>query len=308
MNDKSLADLRARFVPRYERSSRVIGPPTDEPGAWAGSPSAVVVDGVTWLAYRPRRPGPARGYANVLARSDDGLNFETVFELGKDRFGAMSLERPALLVTPEGRWRMYVSCATPNSKHWWVDLLEAGTPEELMNSEPRTVLPGDPASFAVKDPVILHAGGSWHLWASCHPLDDRMTTDYALSEDGIDWEWQGTVLSGRQSNWDERGVRVTSVVIDDDVAVALYDGRATAEENWEERTGIALAPVTTYSNGGVTIGGFTAHGDTPAATAPHGEGALRYVSVVESPGGRRLYYEAACGAGSHDLRSELVTD
>ena len=202
MNDKRLSDLGARFVPRYDASTRVIGPPTDEPGAWAGSPSAIVENGVTWLAYRPRRPGPARGYANVLARSDDGVNFDTVFELGKDRFGAMSLERPALVVTPQGRWRMYVSCATPDSKHWWVDLLEAGTPEQLVDAEPRTVLPGDPASVAVKDPVLLHDGNRWHLWASCHPLDDRMTTDYALSEDGIDWEWQGTVLRGRSGKWD----------------------------------------------------------------------------------------------------------
>jgi hypothetical protein len=307
MNDTGLSEVGARFVPRYERSTRAIGPPTDEPGAWAGSPSAIVVDGVTWLAYRPRRPGPARGYANVLARSDDGMNFETVFELSKDRFGAMSLERPALVVTPEGRWRMYVSCATPNSKHWWVDLLEADTPEELINSEPRTVLPGDPTSVAVKDPVLLQTGNRWHLWASCHPLDDRMTTDYALSEDGIHWEWQGTVLRGRPGKWDARGVRVTSVAIVDDEAVALYDGRATAEENWEEHTGIAFASVTHDSNG-VTIGNFAPHGNAPVAISPHGDGALRYVSVVESAGGGRLYYEAACGEGSHDLRTELLID
>jgi hypothetical protein len=309
MSDTRLSDLRARLVPRHEHSTRVVGPPTDEPGAWAGAPSAALVDGVTWLAYRPRRPGAARGYANVLARSDDGVNFETVFELSKERFGAMSLERPALVVTPEGRWRLYVSCATPNSKHWWVDLLEAGSPEELVNAEPRTVLPGDPNSVAVKDPVILQIEDRWHLWASCHPLDDRMTTEYALSQDGIYWEWQGTVLDGRNDNWDARGVRITSVLIDGDMAVALYDGRATAEENWEERTGIALAPVTRDSSGDVSIGRFTAHEDAPAAVSPLGDGALRYVSVVALPtGGRRLYYEAACGAGSHDLRAELRID
>ena len=230
-----------------------------------------------------------------------------MFELSKDRFGAMSLERPALVVTPQGRWRMYVSCATPNSKHWWVDLLEAGNPEELAEAEPRTVLPGDPASVAVKDPVLLHAGNRWHLWASCHPLDDRMTTD-ALSEDGIHWTWQGTVLQGRQGKWDARGVRVTSVVIDGDVAVALYDGRATPEENWEERTGIAFAPVTRDPQKGVAIGTFTARGNSPVAASPHGDGALRYVSIVGLHGGRRLYYEAACGSGSHDLRSELRSD
>ena len=170
-----------QLVPRYEESVRVIGPPTADEGAWAGAPSALFVDSVTWLAYRPRRPRAARGYATVLARSDNGVNFETVFELSKDRFWGDVPERPALVVTPGGRLRLYVSCANPDSKHWWVDMLEAGTPEELEHAEPTTVLPGDPASHAVKDPVLLHRGNRWHLWASCHPLDDRMTTDYALS-------------------------------------------------------------------------------------------------------------------------------
>jgi hypothetical protein len=298
--------LIEKLVPKYEHSTTVIEPPTDEPGAWAGAPSALLVDGTIWMAYRPRRPGNARGYSNVLARSDDGLRFQTVFELKKERFGAMSLERPALVLTPEGRWRMYVSCATPNSKHWRVDLLESDGPEGLVDSEPRTVLPGDPDSVAVKDPVLLRAGGRWHLWASCHPLDDRMTTDYAVSEDGIEWEWRGTVLSGRPGEWDARGVRITTVELTENTAVALYDGRATAEENWEERTGVAVAPVEHADDGSLAVGRFVARGNEPAAVSPRGEGGLRYVSALALPEGKRmLFYEAARGQNSHDLRCEL---
>ncbi len=79
---------------------------------------------------------------NVVARSDDGVTFTPVVEVGKDTFGAESLERPALVRTPEGRWRLYVSCATPGTKHWRVDLLEADTVEGLGSAVPRTVLPG----------------------------------------------------------------------------------------------------------------------------------------------------------------------
>ena len=122
-------------------------------------------------------------------------------------------------------------------------------------------------------------------------------------------DWRGTVLGGREGAWDARGVRITSVVLEDDMAVALYDGRATSEENWEERTGVAIAPVSRDFKGRVSVGRFTARGDAPAAASPHGEGALRYVSLVDLPGGgRRLYYEAACGSGSHDLRSEWRSD
>ena len=67
-----------------------------------------------YLAYRLRRPvGQGRGYANVVARSADGVRFTTVATIGKDAFGAESLERPALVVTDDGRWRLYVSVATP---------------------------------------------------------------------------------------------------------------------------------------------------------------------------------------------------
>src|SRR5215218_6864857 len=110
----------------------VVAPDQDGPGAWAGGPCALAVGAEIWLAYRLRRPvGQGRGYANVVARSTDGLTFSTVVTLGKDQFGGESLERPALVRTADGRWRLYVSVATPGSKHWRVDLVEAATPAGL---------------------------------------------------------------------------------------------------------------------------------------------------------------------------------
>jgi hypothetical protein len=297
----------AALVPHYERGETAVPPPSGEPGGWAGSPCTMTVDETVWLAYRLRRPGAAHGYANVLARSDDGVTFETVVELAKESFGAMSLERPALAITAEGAWRMYVSCATRETKHWRVELLEATSPEGLAHAQSRTVLPGGDR-VAVKDPVLMHAEGRWHLWASCHPLDDpdatdRMRTDYATSDDGVAWHWRGTVLSGTRGTWDARGARIASVVLDARDAIALYDGRATAEQNWEERTGVAVGAL----GRGSTFGPFHPQARGPVAESPHGDGGLRYVAVAELPSGnRRLYYEAACGAGSHELRTELV--
>jgi hypothetical protein len=289
---------------RFWAAAEVVLEPEDpRPGSWAGGPSAQLVDGTWWLAARLRRPvGAGRGFANIVSRSDDGVRFTPVVTVGKDRFGAESLERPALVHTPEGRWRLYVSCATPGTKHWRVDLLEAGTVEDLATAEPRTVLPGSDLE-AVKDPVVRHDGRQWHLWASVHPLDDphatdRMTTEHATSPDGVDWTWQGTALAGTPGSWDARGVRFATVVLDGDRSWALYDGRATAGENWEERTGLAEAG---------DDGRFTAAGDGPLLQSPHPPHGLRYADVVALPGGgARWFYEATRADGAHELRTVLL--
>jgi sucrose-6-phosphate hydrolase SacC (GH32 family) len=293
-------------LPRWDDSTVVVEPPGDEPGAWAGAPSSIVADGRIYLAYRLRLPiGEGRGIANVVASSDDGVTFTPVAEVSKDQFGAESLERPALVRTPEGRWRLYVSAATPGTKHWRVELLEADTPAGLATATPRTVLAGDD-TVGVKDPVLHHDAHGWHLWASVHPLEswddaDRMTTEYATSPDGIHWTWRGTALAGRPGEWDARGVRVSSVQVDGDEITVAYDGRATAGENWEERTGVARGK--RLADG--SFGELTAESGEPLGS-PHAPNGLRYLSLVALPGGRRrVYYEATRFDGAHDLRTEL---
>ncbi len=85
-------------------------------GFWAGSSSGALDDDGTFvIAYRVRTGKRGRG-SNVVARSEDGERFTTVAEIGQERFGAQSIERPALIRTDEGRWRLYVCPASP-SKH-----------------------------------------------------------------------------------------------------------------------------------------------------------------------------------------------
>jgi hypothetical protein len=295
------------MLPRWEGSSVVVEPPEPRPGAWAGGPSAVQVDGVVYLAYRLRKPvGEGRGFANVVARSDDGVRFTTVAEISRDWLGGASLERPCLVVTEDGTWRLYVSVATPATKHWQVVLLEAPTPEGLASATPVSVLPGSD-EVAVKDPVVLYDGGQWHLWASVHPLDDpnatdRMTIDYATSPDGLIWVWHGTVLTGRPNAWDSRGVRPAAAVLDGETLVMAYDGRSTADQNWEERSGLARG----HRQPDGRFGSLVAD-EIPPVGSPWSLGGLRYVSVLDLPdGSRRLYYESTRTDGSHDLRTELV--
>jgi hypothetical protein len=291
-------------VPRLDRSAVAVPPPGDGPGHWAGAPSAVAWEGDIYLAYRLRRPlGMGRGYAVEVARSGDGEHFETLLTITKEEAAAESLERPTLIRDPDGTWRLYLSCGTFGTKHWRVELIEAGDPAGFDIRQRRVTLPGGPKT-GVKDPVIVHRDGLWHLWASCHPLElpeetDRMVTDYATSTDGWEWTWHGTALTGRAGEWDARGVRVSAVDFAGDKILAYYDGRATAEENYEERTGVAVGTepdaLTALSTG------------QPLAQSPHGAGGLRYLAIVPlGDGRRRLYYEVARADQAHELRTELL--
>ena len=181
--------------------------------------------------------------------------------------------------------------------------MDADDPAEFEAEHRRTVLPGD-ASTAVKDPVIVYRHGVWHAWVCCHPLDDpdatdRMVTRYASSPDGLAWTWGDVVLQPRAGTWDARGTRMSDVLLDRAEPIAYYDGRATADANWMERTGIAR---------GGADGRFVPVGDDAAASSPEGDGTLRYLSAIRISGGTRLYYEASRADGAHELRTEFFAD
>lgn len=252
------------------------------------------------MAYR-MRTGSQRGCEVAIARSTDGVRFETIQLITKEEMDCESLERPALVLTDWGTWRLYLSCATWGTKHWRVELIESPVPDAFNPEKRLKVLPGDAAS-AVKDPVIKLHNGTWHLWASVHPLvdpaaTDRMTTDYFSSSDGIDWTWHGHALTGRPGEWDARGVRVSAVRFEPSRVVAYYDGRATAAENYEERTGVAT---------GSGPAALAAINPVPIGSGPDGLGGLRYLDILDLGNGQeRWYYEVTRADGLHELRTEL---
>ncbi|WP_340540778.1 hypothetical protein [Nocardioides sp. GXZ039] len=294
-----MVTLETPALPTSDDAVVVVPAPGSGPGNWAGAASAVLVDGVFWLTWRVRRPlAEGRGVSVVVARSEDGVTFEQVAEVYREAFDCESFERPVLVPVPGVGWRLYLSCATYDSKHWWVDSLTAATPAGLPHGERRIVLPGNDA-VAVKDPVISVSPDGWEMWLCCHPLteaghEDRMTTRRLTSHDGLDWVDQGEVLAGRAGAWDARGARVSAVLppVDGAPRRVLYDGRPDAASNWHETTGVAvwdgerLVPEETVE---------------PIAS-PHSDGAWRYASAVPLADGRvRFYVEAARPDGAHDL-------
>jgi hypothetical protein len=118
-----------------------------------------------------------------------------------------------------------------------------------------------------------------------------MTTAYTTSQDGLSWAPLRTVLSGREGHWDARGARLTTFLPD---GRAAYDGRATAAENWFERTGFAELAERTSD----TVA-------TPDLIPTEDEVLdFRYLEVL--PGTRRVYYEARLPDETHELRTALM--
>jgi hypothetical protein len=276
------------MLPRWENSQLVLHA-AHGTGNWIGAASALIHSDYIYLAYRDRHPvDKGRGNRAYVARSpiDDGIQFDTLCAIDKEDMDAESLERPALDVTPDGDWYLYLSCATFNSKHWRIERLRAGRPQDFSARTRKTIFPGS-AAFGIKDPVLVRAQ-DLRIWATLHPLTEGdENADQMISVDAYSFE---PVMLPEPGTWYSRGTRITAVVGEH----AYFDGRASAAQNYEELTGIAKWNGSRYT----AIAG--------PASSPFGGGALRYVSAIALPGGElRLYYESAAEYGSHELRTEL---
>jgi hypothetical protein len=123
-----------------------------------------------------------------------------------------------------------------------------------------------------------------------HPLtegDDN--ADKMVSVDASSYK---PVMVPEEGTWYGRGTRITAILGE----YAYFDGRATAAQNYEERTGLARWNGAFYMP------------EAGPASSPFGGGALRYVSAIVLPNGdARLYYESATQYGSHEVRTELRT-
>lgn len=275
------------MLPRWE-SSQLVLHAAHGTGNWIGAASALLHGDCIYLAYRDRHPvDKGRGNRAYVARSpiDDGVHFDILCVIDKEDMDAESLERPAVDVTPEGYWDLYLSCATFNSRHWRIERLRARRPQDFNARTRETVFPGS-AAFGIKDPVLVR-GQELRILATMHPLTEGdENADQMISVDAYSGE---PVMVPEPGTWYSRGTRITSVLGEH----AYFDGRASAEENFEERTGIARWNGSRYT----AVAG--------PASSPFGDGALRYVSAIELPAGLRLYYESATKYGSHELRTEL---
>lgn len=310
-----------------EEGLTVIEPPGSGAGWWAGASSALY-DGEThrfYLYYRLRRPrseaAPDRGFEGRIAVSEDGLHFETVWQVHKHELNTASVEKGCLLKTPEGRWRLYLSLVDPADNRWRTDLLEATAPEGFeANRRQKVFTAEDIGEEGVKDPYVFTVGHLYYalfsyatkvpvaaeLEATKHATADifntgltKSSTGLATSSDGRHFTWQGEVFAPRSEGWDSYAARIGTLLWTPPVFTAFYDGSASVAENYEERTGLALTfDLRHYER--VTTGG-------PRLTSPYASGSLRYLDALVVKGVIHYYYEYARPDGSHELRLNRVS-
>ena len=138
------------------------------------------------------------------------------------------------------------ACATPNTKHWWIGVVDARRRSTGSAGAPvETAFAGD-ARHRGQGPdrqAASTASGTRGSAATCSTSpahEDRMNTRLRhLRRRPRRWDWHGTVLEGRAGAWDARGARL----YDDPARTAAPPTTAarSAEENWFERTGLAGA-------------------------------------------------------------------
>lgn len=307
-----------------DTGTTVLEPETGGPGNWIGAPSIIHDTRKNgWYLYaRIRRPRPARGAACTISWSADGLAFEEVWRCTKEDLSSESIERGCLVYTPAGRWRLYLSYVNGETQKWQIDLLEADEPASFdVQKRVPVLLPESIGAEGVKDPYILLIGGMYYMYLSAagrlesekhseeelHGTGDIFNTGLtkgytglATSTDGRNFRWMGPVIEPRSGSWYAYGARIAAVLPAGPLFAAFFDGTSDVEQNYEERTGIAVG-TSPWDYEIVSTA-------EPFLASPWATGSLRYIDVVPmNDGAWRIYYEYAREDGAHELRVNEVT-
>lgn len=286
-------------------------------GHWVGAPGVFSDEEAIYLTYRYRQPrDQGRGVESRIARSVDGVHFEDIWHVPQSALETSSVERFALDKTPEG-YVLYLSFVDPVDNRWRTDRVIAPRPDQFRVHQREPLFTAAPLNVAaVKDPVLVHAHGlSWMFLSTAvvslsglerteeelHASQDvyttglvSSTTGLAVSRDGLHYQWLGHVLEPSPQHWDAYASRISTVFATSHGFIAFYDGGASVQENYEERTGVAVsADLVHWTKLSV---------DGPWLVSPYGKGTLRYIDYVIWNRQAFLYYEMARPDGSHELR------
>jgi len=287
-------------------------------GYWTGAPGAFYdpLDKAWYLTYRLRRPRgvqPDRGGEARIARSKDLKNWEDIWSVNKNEYKTASIERSTIYRGPDKVWRYYTSYVHPADGRWCVAMLRGTDASKLYSGNVEVLFTAKPLGLeGIKDPWIMLHEGVYRMFVSValptsattaksHETLDIYNTGECLSATGMatstdldHWEWKGIIFRPEGSGWDRYCRRINSVVPMEDYFLGFYDGSASHEENYEEKTGVAISTNLTNWRS------LSAKG--PAYISAHASHSLRYLDAQVQGGTACIFYENARPDTAHELR------
>ena len=293
-----LEEEYGKYIFDPERGRTIMHPPASGKGNWVGAANTIYVSSekVFYMYYR-LRTSEERAKDCYIARSSDGVHFETIWHAHADELGAISIERAALFAAPGEGFFLYLSYDV-GGNIWKIDRLFAEAAASFKIADRTKAF--DPAKLSVryvKDPWVAQVGGTYHMYIHIRRLDSVKVTALATSEDGASWKWQGEVLRPGL-RWDNYCSRITSAIKVNNQWLVFYDGTDTEQNNCEEMTGILVSDdMRKFKR--VSI-------DSPALTSCNASGSLRYVDALRVGDELYCFYEYASPDASHELRLNII--
>ena len=246
-------------------------------------------------------------------RSTDLKTFMDVWSVIKDRYDTASIERSGIRKGADGVWRYWTSYVDPKDGRWCAAVIKGRDVAKLDAAKVERVFSASDLRLeGVKDPWVFRHPAEYSTCSSASPSAPRTTdashntldiyntgecvsvTGLATSRDLDSWDWQGVVFAPEGGGWDKYCRRINSVVPHNGKFIAFYDGSASEEENYEERTGLAESDDLKNWR--------TLRPKAPLLTNPHASQSLRYIDAQERNGDLNVFYEFAREDGAHDLR------
>ena len=289
----------------------VLRPDENKEEWWAGAPSVVKAKDRYCLAARMREgdsPRGLRGYEVRILESDDGVNFEAVYQLTRDAMGVNGFERPALTINPKtGKFRLYT--CSPFEEGWGIAVLEEF--DEFSKIEPRSwkkvlVIDEKPENeqFArlqgFKDPHIFVHNGYWHMVVIGYDRVERPY--YFISDDGYAWEPGHNGPFIPSVGWHNFFTRPACVLPLPVGFLVVYEGSSL---DWRDpvyniSTGLAYSP---------DLAEF--HDLTPEtpllrSTTPGKYHTWRYSHWLTDGDVVRVFFEASCADNTNEIRVATI--
>jgi len=308
---------------KFDPSNGTIirSPESGSRGYWVGAPGVFYDQGkeLFYLTYRYHThecyPGTSvmkRGHIARIASSQNGVDFVDVKEFRNEDFHASSLGRASLVRMKDGTYRYFMCHDNIDETRWVIGVLSAPRPEELRPDSWEPVFAsGEATKESLRDPYLFVHDDAYYLlvtierirWPENEGGDKyagvtvKRSTGYAISTDGIHFDWRGEIFKPPDQGWDSDCRRITCVLPMTGQLVALYDGSSGYKNNHEDMSAMAT---------GLRIDALTpVDPQVFRISSRWGTGSCRFVDVTRVGGRTYYYYECSRQDGSHDMRVEV---